>query len=91
LWNPKGNAIDDIYAYNNIGDLVSAVFYLGETRATDLSGCKKVLLELRSYPSMRVLAQDIGKQGHEDYADLSSFLVLMCCKTCHKCRRRENN
>ncbi len=33
-----GNFIDDIYAFNNIGALVSALFYPGESRVTDISG-----------------------------------------------------
>jgi hypothetical protein len=69
----QGNVIDEFYPFNNIDDLVSLVFYPGEARATDLSDCYHVLLEVRSNPSIRVLEQDMGKQGHEDYTDLRSF------------------
>jgi len=33
-----------------------------------------VIKELRSKNSISLVVQDIGKEGHEDYSDLSSFL-----------------
>jgi hypothetical protein len=70
----QGNVIDDIYPFNNIGDLVVAVFRTGEEFATDLSKLNHDILDLKSKTTMRVLMQGIEKQGHEDYADLSSFV-----------------
>jgi hypothetical protein len=72
----QGNVIDHIYPINNIGDLVVAVFKTREETATDLSELihDSVLLNLQSKTTMRVLIQEIGKQGFEDYADFSSFL-----------------
>ncbi len=61
----QGNVIDEIYPFNNIDDLVSAVFYPGQARATDLSDHNHVLLELKPNQCMRTLVQDIGKQGFD--------------------------
>jgi hypothetical protein len=72
----QGNVIDGIYPFNNIDDLVTAFFYQGSARVTDLRDCVHnfVLLKLQSNPCNIVLLQDIGKEGHKDYADLSSFV-----------------
>jgi hypothetical protein len=68
----QGNIIDDIYTFNNISDLSFCSFISRRSKSDELSGLNRVLLELRSNQSMRGLVQEIGKQGHEDFANLSS-------------------
>jgi hypothetical protein len=72
----NGNDIDDISPFNNIGDIVSAMFESGQVYAIDVSNCDPdiVIEELRSNNPINLVVQDIGKEGHEDYSDLSSFL-----------------
>ena len=72
----NGNDIDDISPFNNIGDIVSAMFESGQVYAIDVSNCDPdiVIEELRSNNPINLVVQDIGKEGHEDYSDLSSFV-----------------
>ncbi len=72
----NGNDIDDISPFNNIGDIVSAMFESGQVYAIDVSNCDPdiVIEELRSNNPINLVVQDIGKEGHKDYSDLSSFL-----------------
>jgi hypothetical protein len=72
----NGNDIDDISPFNNIGDIVSAMFELGQVYANDIINCDpdNVIEELRSSNPINLVVQDIGKEGHEDYSDLSSFV-----------------
>jgi len=77
----NGNDINDISPFNNIGDIVSAMFesgrvYEGQVYANDITNCDPniVIEELQSINPIHLVVQDIGKEGHEDYSDLSSFL-----------------
>jgi hypothetical protein len=72
----NGNDINDISPFNNIGDIVSAMFESGQVYANDIINCDPdiVMEELRSNNPINLVVQDIGKEGHEDYSDLSSFL-----------------
>ena len=72
----NGNDIDDISPFNNIGDIVSAMLESGQVYANDIINCDPeiVIEELRSNNPINLVVQDIGKEGHEDYSDLSSFL-----------------
>jgi hypothetical protein len=72
----NGNDIDDISPFNNIGDIVSAMFESGQVYANDIINCDPeiVIEELRSSNPISLVVQDIGKDGHEDYSDLSSFV-----------------
>ena len=72
----NGNDINDISPFNNIGDIVSAMFESGQVYANDIINCDPdiVIEELRSNNPINLVVQDIGKEGHEDYSDLSSFL-----------------
>jgi len=72
----NGNDIDDISPFNNIGDIVSAMFESGQVYANDIINCDPeiVIEELRSNNPINLVVQDIGKEGHEDYSDLSSFV-----------------
>jgi hypothetical protein len=72
----NGNDINDISPFNNIGDIVSAMFESGKVYANDITNCDPniVMEELQSNNPINLVVQDIGKEGHEDYSDLSSFL-----------------
>jgi hypothetical protein len=77
----NGNDINDISPFNNIGDIVSAMFesggvYAGQVYANDITNYDPdiVIEELRSNKPINLVVQDIGKEGHEDYSDLSSFV-----------------
>jgi hypothetical protein len=72
----NGNDINDISPFNNIGNIVSAIFESGHVEANDVSNCDPdiVIKELRSNNPISLVVQDIGKEGHEDYSDLSSFV-----------------
>ena len=72
----NGNDINDISPFNNIGDIVSAMFESGQVYANDIINCDPeiVIEELRSSNPISLVVQDIGKEGHEDYSDLSSFV-----------------
>jgi hypothetical protein len=72
----NGNDIDDISPFNNIGDIVSAMLESGQVYANDIINCDPeiVIEELRSNNPINLVVQDIGKEGHEDYSDLSSFV-----------------
>jgi hypothetical protein len=76
-----GNDINDISPFNNIGGIVSAMFesgrvYAGQVYANDIINCDPdiVIEELQSNNPINLVVQDIGKEGHDDYSDLSSFL-----------------
>jgi hypothetical protein len=77
----NGNDIDDISPFNNIGDVVSAIFmagqmYEGQVYANDVMNCDPdiIIEELRSSNPINLVVQDIGNEGNEDYNDLSSFV-----------------
>jgi hypothetical protein len=72
----NGNNINDISPFNNIGDIVSAMFESGQVYANDIINCDPdiVIKELRSNNRISLVVQDIGKEGHEDYSDLRSFV-----------------
>jgi hypothetical protein len=72
----NGNDINDISPFNNIGDIVSAIFESGRVYANDITNCDPniVLEELLSNNPINLVVEDIGKEGHEDFSDLSSFL-----------------
>jgi hypothetical protein len=72
----NGNDINDISPFNNIGDIVSAMFESGQVYAIDVSNCDPdiVIEELRSNNPISLVVQEIGKEGHEDYSDLSFFV-----------------
>ena len=72
----NGNDINDISPFNNIGDIVSAMFKSGQVYANDIINCDPdiIIEELRSNNPISLVVQDIGKEGHEDYSDLSSFV-----------------
>jgi len=72
----NGNDINDISPFNNIGDVVSAIFESGQVYAIDVSKCDPdiVIEALRSNNPISLVVQDIGKEGHEDYSDLSFFV-----------------
>jgi len=71
----NGNDINDISPFNNIGDIVSAMFESGQVEANDISNYDPdiVIEECRSNNTISIVVQDIGKEGHEDYSDLNSF------------------
>jgi hypothetical protein len=52
------------------------MFESGRVYAIDVSNCDHdiIIEELRSRNTISLVVQDIGKEGHEDYSDLSSFL-----------------
>jgi hypothetical protein len=72
----NGNDINDISPFNNIGDIVSAMFKSGQVYANDITNCDPdiIIEKLRSNNPISLVVQDISKEGHEDYNDLSSFL-----------------
>jgi len=72
----NGNDINDFSPFNNIGNIVSAMFKSGQVEAIDASNCDPdiVIEELRSNHTISIVVQDIGKEGHEDYSDLGSFV-----------------
>jgi len=78
----NGNNINDISPFNNIGDIVSAMFKSGQVYANDIINCDPdiVIEELRSNNPISLVVQDIGKEGHKDYSDLSSFVNLPVMK-----------
>jgi len=78
----NGNDIDDISPFNNIGDIVSAMFESGQVYANDIINCDPdiVIEELRSNNPISLVVQDIGKEGHKDYSDLSSFVDRLVMK-----------
>jgi hypothetical protein len=66
---------DEIFPVNNIGDLVVAVYKSNEEIATDIIGnIGGTNINFKMKGKMRVIMQDIGKEGHVDYTDLSSFV-----------------
>ncbi len=66
---------DEIYPVNNIGDLVVAVYESNEEIASDISGTAgSTNFNFKMNGEMRVIMQDIGKEGYVDYTDLSSFV-----------------
>ena len=66
---------DEIFPVNNIGDLVVAIYKSNEERATDIIGnIGATNFNFKMEGQMRVIMQDIGKEGHVDYTDLSSFV-----------------
>ncbi len=67
---------NDISPFNNIGDIVSAMFESGQVYAIDVSNCDPdiVIKELWSNNPISLVVQDIGKEGHEDYSDLSGAI-----------------
>ena len=72
----NGNDINDISPFNNIGDIVSAMFKSGQVYTNDIMNCDLdiIIEELRSNNPISLVVQDIGKEGHKDYSDLSSFV-----------------
>jgi len=52
------------------------MFESGQVEAIDVSNCDPdiVIEELQSNIPISLVVQDIGKEGHEDYSDLSSFV-----------------
>ena len=72
----NGNDINDISPFNNIGDIVSAMFKSGQVYANDIINCDPdiIIVELRSNNPINLVVQDIGKECHKDYSDLSSFV-----------------
>ena len=52
------------------------MFESGQVYANDIINCDPeiVIEELRSSNPISLVVQDIGKEGHEDYSDLSSFV-----------------
>jgi hypothetical protein len=72
----NGNDINDISPFNNIRDIASAMFKSGRVYANDIINCDPdiVIEELRSNNPISLVVQDIGKEGHKDYSDLSSFV-----------------
>jgi len=77
----NGNDINDISPFNNIGGIVSAMFesgrvYAGQVYANDIINCDPdiIIEELRSNNPINLVVQVIGKEGHKDYSDLSSFV-----------------
>jgi len=72
----NGNDINDISPFNNIRDIASAMFKSGRVYANDIINCDPdiVIEELRSNNPISLVVQDIGKEGHKDYSDLSSVV-----------------
>jgi hypothetical protein len=72
----NGNDINDTSPFNNIGDIVSAMFESGQVYAIDVSNSDPdiVIEELQSNNPISLVVQDIGKEENEDYSDLSSFV-----------------
>jgi hypothetical protein len=72
----NSNDINDISPFNNIGNIVSAMFESGQVYANVITNCDPdiVIEELQSNNPISLVVQDIGKEGHKDYSDLSSFL-----------------
>jgi hypothetical protein len=72
---------DEIFPVNNIGDLVVKVYKSNEEIATDIIGKPGgTNLNFKMKGKMRVIMQDIGKEGHVDYTDLSSFVERRVAK-----------
>jgi hypothetical protein len=78
----NGNDINDISPFNNIGDIVSAMFQSGQVYANDITNCDPTIVmeELQSINPINLVVQDIGKEGHEDYLTKPSYVEVFFLK-----------